>query len=82
VVGRSAQVRVIGAHLQAGVAVSWQGLDLDFTGVIFDGGDFSGAVFSGGTVSFQDPQDWTHPPNFGFADAVPAGVTLPARPTT
>ncbi|MEU4499215.1 pentapeptide repeat-containing protein [Streptomyces sp. NPDC023998] len=32
---------------------SWQGHDLDFTGVVFDGGDFSGAVFSGGTVNFS-----------------------------
>ena len=35
-----------------GEAMSWQGLDFDFTGVVFDGGDFHGAVFSGGTVSF------------------------------
>ncbi|MEV0529943.1 pentapeptide repeat-containing protein [Streptomyces sp. NPDC050439] len=33
---------------------SWQGYDLDFTGVVFDGGDFSGAVFTGGTVHFVD----------------------------
>ena len=58
-------IRLIGAHLRPGAAVSWQGLDLDFTGVVFDGGDFAeapefsggevsfdGAVFSGGTVSF------------------------------
>ena len=32
--------------------MSWQGLNLDFTGVVFDGGDFRGAQFSGGTVSF------------------------------
>ncbi|MFE2600353.1 pentapeptide repeat-containing protein [Streptomyces sp. NPDC059396] len=32
---------------------SWQGHDLDFTGVVFDGGDFSGATFSGGTVRFS-----------------------------
>jgi len=32
---------------------SWQGHDLDFTGVIFDGGDFSNAVFSDGVVSFS-----------------------------
>ncbi|MBA2949596.1 pentapeptide repeat-containing protein [Streptomyces himalayensis] len=33
---------------------SWQGHDLDFTDVVFDGGDFSGAEFSGGTVRFDD----------------------------
>ena len=35
-------------------AVSWQGLNFDFTGVVFDGGYFSSAQFSGGTVSFVD----------------------------
>jgi uncharacterized protein YjbI with pentapeptide repeats len=46
-------VRLIGAHLRPGAAVPWQGLNLDFTGVVFDGGDFSGAVFSGGEVCFR-----------------------------
>ena len=46
-------IRLIGAHLRPGAAVSWQGLNLDFTGVVFDGGDFTGAEFSGGTVSFD-----------------------------
>jgi hypothetical protein len=45
-------IRLIGTHLRPGAAVSWQGLNFDFTGVIFDGGDFSGAVFSGGEVRF------------------------------
>jgi hypothetical protein len=45
-------IRLIGAHLRPGAAVSWQGLNLDFTGVIFDGGNFNGAKFSGGTVQF------------------------------
>jgi Pentapeptide repeats (9 copies) len=45
-------IRVITAHLQEGAAVSWQGLDFDFAGVVFDGGDFGGAKFSGGEVSF------------------------------
>lgn len=36
-------------------AASWQGYDLDFTGVVFDGGDFTGAVFApGSTVTFSD----------------------------
>ena len=58
-------IRLIGAHLRPGAAVSWQGLNFDFTGVVFDGGAFTearfpggivlfdGAVFSGGEVSFD-----------------------------
>ena len=49
---RHIAIRVIAAHLQAGAPVSWQGLDFDFTGVVFDGGDFTEARFSGGTVGF------------------------------
>ena len=49
---RHTVIRLIGAHLRPGAAVSWQGLNFDFTGVVFDGGDFSGAEFSGGTVDF------------------------------
>jgi uncharacterized protein YjbI with pentapeptide repeats len=45
-------MRVIAAHLRLGAAASWQGLNFDFTGVRFDGGDFRGAVFSGGEVRF------------------------------
>ena len=45
---RHTVIRLISAHLRPGAAVSWQGLNFDFTGVVFDGGDFSGAVFSGG----------------------------------
>ena len=47
-------IRLIGAHLRPGAAVSWQGLNFDFTGVVFDGGDFTTARFSGGQVSFDD----------------------------
>ena len=46
-------IRLIGAHLRPGAAVSWQRLDLDFTGVVFDGGNFAEARFSGGEVSFD-----------------------------
>jgi uncharacterized protein YjbI with pentapeptide repeats len=49
---RHTVIRVITAHLKEHAAVSWQGLDFDFTGVVFDGGDFSGARFSGGRISF------------------------------
>ena len=49
---RHTVIRVIASHLRPEAAVSWQGLNFDFTGVRFDGGDFSGSVFSGGTVRF------------------------------
>lgn len=45
-------IKVITAHLRDHAAKSWQGLNFDFTGAVFDGGDFSFAEFSGGTVSF------------------------------
>jgi uncharacterized protein YjbI with pentapeptide repeats len=50
---RHTVIRVIGAHLREGAAVSWQGLNFDFTGVAFDGGDFNSARFPRGTVSFR-----------------------------
>jgi uncharacterized protein YjbI with pentapeptide repeats len=50
---RHTVIRAITAHLKDGAAVPWQGLNFDFTGVVFDGGDFSLAQFSGGTVSFS-----------------------------
>ncbi|MDQ2815042.1 MAG: pentapeptide repeat-containing protein [Actinomycetota bacterium] len=51
---RHTVIRVLTAHLKDDAAVSWQGLNFDFTGAVFDGGDFSDAVFSGGTVDFSD----------------------------
>ncbi len=53
---RHTVIRVITAHLKKDAAVSWQGLNFDFTGVVFDGGDFRGAQFSGGTVDFRGAQ--------------------------
>jgi uncharacterized protein YjbI with pentapeptide repeats len=52
---RHTVIRVIAAHLRKDMdaAKSWRGLNFDFTGVIFDGGDFTEAQFSGGTVSFS-----------------------------
>ncbi|WP_208604905.1 pentapeptide repeat-containing protein, partial [Streptomyces mutomycini] len=62
-------LRLIGDHYrrQRGAHRSWQGCDLDLTGVIIDGPlnfhgasfsgarvSFDGATFSGGTVSFDD----------------------------
>jgi uncharacterized protein YjbI with pentapeptide repeats len=49
---RRTVIRVITAHLRDHAAKSWQGLNFDFTGAVFDGGDFSFAEFSGGEVSF------------------------------
>jgi Pentapeptide repeats (9 copies) len=49
---RHTVIRVITAHLNGTAPVSWCGLNLDFAGAVFDGGDFSGAKFSGGTVDF------------------------------
>ena len=49
---RRTVIRVITAHLRDHAATSWQGLNFDFTGAVFDGGDFSFVEFSGGTVSF------------------------------
>jgi uncharacterized protein YjbI with pentapeptide repeats len=49
---RHTVIRVITAHLNATASVSWCGMNFDFAGAVFDGGDFSGARFSGGTVNF------------------------------
>ena len=49
---RHTVIRVITAHLNGTAPVSWCGLNFDFAGAVFDGGDFSGAKFSGGTVNF------------------------------
>ena len=53
---RHTVIRVITAHLKKDAAVSWQGLNFDFTGVVFDGGDFGLAQFSGGKVDFYRAQ--------------------------
>lgn len=54
---RHTVIRVIAAHLRDGAVVSWQGYDLDFTGVAFDGGDFSKVHFStGARISFADAE--------------------------
>ena len=49
---RHTVIRVITAHLNGTAPVSWCGLNFDFAGAVFDGGDFSGAKISGGTVNF------------------------------
>jgi uncharacterized protein YjbI with pentapeptide repeats len=64
---RHTVIRVITAHLKKDAAVSWQGLNFDFTGVVFDGGDFNYAQFSGGTVNFDDAQFSSGTVNFDRA---------------
>ncbi|MGW1087365.1 pentapeptide repeat-containing protein [Streptomyces sp. NPDC002596] len=73
-------LRLIGDHYRRprGTQRSWQGCDLDLTGVTIDGSmdfsgavfsgsmDFSGAMFSGGTVSFHGV---TFSGEVSFADA-------------
>jgi len=88
-------IRVIKDHLQpddrrAPTLAPWHGLDLDFTGVVFDGGNLSGAQFSGGDVSFFGAQfsggdvdlsqaaDWSAPPRFDHGPDLPAGLRLPS----
>src|SRR5260221_680426 len=51
--GRHPVIRLIGPHLRPGHVASWEDLNFDFTGVVFDGGDFGGARFSGGIVRFD-----------------------------
>jgi hypothetical protein len=55
---RHTVIRVITARLKKDKddPASWQGLNFDFTGVVFDGGDFSNAEFPSGEVSFVDAQ--------------------------
>ena len=64
---RHTVIRVITAHLKKDSAVSWQGLNFDFTGVVFDGGDFGLAQFSGGRVNFGFAQFSGGTVDFGFA---------------
>lgn len=46
-------IKVISSHLQdTSSTSSWCGMNLDFTGAVFDGGDFSSAKFTGGNVTF------------------------------
>ncbi|MEU3823131.1 pentapeptide repeat-containing protein [Streptomyces sp. NPDC030392] len=53
---RHTVIRLIRDHLRLPPEhpSSWQGHDLDFTGVTFDGGDFSKVTVSGGTVDFRN----------------------------
>src|SRR5215469_5765106 len=51
---RHTVIRVICTHLRPDARVSWQDLNLDFTGVVFDGGNFAEAEFSGGIARFNN----------------------------
>jgi Pentapeptide repeats (9 copies) len=73
---RHTAIRVITAHLRKGAAKSWRGLNLDFTGAVFDGGDFSGAWFSLGRVSFAEAE---FSGEVSFTDAVFSGGTVDFR---
>ncbi|CNE77355.1 Uncharacterised protein [Mycobacterium tuberculosis] len=46
-------LRIIGNHLNGHTDISWQGHDLDFTDVVFDGGAFHNAIFTDANVSFE-----------------------------
>jgi uncharacterized protein YjbI with pentapeptide repeats len=52
---RHTVIRVITSHLRPDAVTRWNDRDLDFTGVIFDGGDFSKAIFSS-KVKFTDAE--------------------------
>ncbi|MFD3843447.1 pentapeptide repeat-containing protein [Streptomyces sp. NPDC058642] len=63
-------LRLISDHYRRpqGTHHSWQGCDLDLTGVTIDGlMDFSGATFSGGTVSFRSATFSSSTVDFGSA---------------
>ena len=55
---RHTVIRVITAHLKKNATTPWQGLNFDFTGVVFDfdDGDFSNTRFSGCEVYFTGAQ--------------------------
>ncbi|MFI0453682.1 pentapeptide repeat-containing protein [Actinomadura sp. 6N118] len=65
---RHTVIRIIGNHLRDGASVSWQGHDLDFTDVVFDGGDFHGAVFAASNISFRDARFVSGKVNFEGAE--------------
>src|SRR5215467_9862145 len=65
---RHTVIRVIAAHLNGTAPVSWCGLNFDFAGAVFDGGDFSGAKFSGGTVNFAGAEFSGGTVSFGGAE--------------
>ncbi|HEV2253679.1 MAG TPA: pentapeptide repeat-containing protein [Streptosporangiaceae bacterium] len=73
---RHTVIRVIAAHLNGTASVSWCGLNFDFAGAVFDGGDFSDAKFSGGTVNFVGAEFSGGAVNFAGAKFSGAGVNF------
>ncbi|MFF1258314.1 MULTISPECIES: pentapeptide repeat-containing protein [unclassified Streptomyces] len=72
-------IRMIRDHLQDPKApTTWCGLDLDFTGATFDGGDFRGAKFSGGKVAFSAATFSDGEVNFGGATFSGSAVAFSA----
>ncbi|MFG3364684.1 pentapeptide repeat-containing protein [Streptomyces sp. NPDC048156] len=68
-------IRTIRDRLQdPASSVTLCGVDLDFTGATFDGGDFNGATFTGGRISFQDATFVTDA--LSFHDATFSGGTV------
>src|SRR5215472_13833915 len=65
---RHTVIRVITAHLNGTAPVSWCGLNFDFAGAVFGGGDFSGAKFTGGTVNFVGAEFSGGTVSFGGAE--------------
>ena len=65
---RHTVIRVITAHLNGTAPVSWCGLNFDFAGAVFDGGDFSDAKLSGGTVNFSNAEFSSGTVNFAGAE--------------
>ena len=79
---RHTLIRVIAAHLQGDAEVSWQRLNLDFTGAVLDGGEFDGAQFSGGLISFDNAVFSNGLVSFRNASFSGASVFLLAQPTS
>jgi hypothetical protein len=77
---RHTGIRLIRDHLRLAPEDphSWQGHDLDFTGVVFDGGNFSSAVFSGGTIRFDSAMFSGSRVSFDSADEVAPSRLVPS----
>jgi len=71
---RQTAVRVLVSHLKPQAAVSWCGLDLDFTRVRFENADFGGAVFSNAQVSFRGAEFTGTMVNFSLASFISGWV--------
>lgn len=75
---RHTVIRLIRDHLRhsPGHPHSWHGHDLDFTDVVFDGGDFSDTTFTGGTVSFNGATFADHAVSFNGATFIGGTVSF------